>query len=114
MALHFISFYYLSLQVEHILSTATQVYMANTCPNVDDKWKAVFRQQCIQLFVFTPYTLPKGVWARYVLSVGTFSWNYMDCFVILVSVGLSQQFKMLNQELRMLKGQVDDNLIFKS
>lgn len=80
--------------------------MANVCPNVTDKWKAVFMQQFASLFLFTRYALWKALIARYILSIGTFSWNYMDCFVILISVGLSQHFKMLNKELRLMKGKV--------
>lgn len=63
-------------------------------------------QQFIQVFSFTPYTVWKALLSRFILSISTFSWSYMDCFVILISVGISQQFKMLNKELRMLKGKV--------
>ena len=86
------------------MSIATNIYIANSCPNVDDKVRAVFKQQFSPMFFVTPYSLAKALVARYILSVGTFTWNYMDCFVILISVGLSQHFKMLNKELRILKG----------
>lgn len=85
---------------------ATNIYISNICPNVHDKWRAMFMQQFNQLFTFTSYSTWKALIARYILSLGMFSWNYMDCFVILISVGLSQHFKMLNKELRMIKGKV--------
>lgn len=85
---------------------ATNIHTSNTCPNVQDKWKAMFKQQFHSMFTFTPYTVWKALIARFILSIGTFSWSYMDCFVILISVGISQHFKMLNKELRMLKGKV--------
>lgn len=97
------------LPVEHILSIVTNIYMANICPNVDDKWKAVFMQQFTQIFTFTSYGLWKALFSRYILSLSTFCWTYMDCFVILISVGLAQLLKMLNKELVMLKGQVGES-----
>lgn len=83
---------------------ATTIYISNTCPNVPDKWRAMFQQQFAQVFTFYPYSTGMAIFARFILTVATWSWNYMDTFVILISVGLSQHFKMLNQELRMIKG----------
>lgn len=99
-----------SVSVEHILSNAGNIYIANICPNVTDTVKAVFKQQFDQVFTFTRYDLWKALIARFILSLGTFCWTYMDCFVCLVSIGLSQQFKMLNKELRMQKGKVSHSL----
>lgn len=96
----------ISFSVEHILSIATNIHNANVCPEAEDKLRAVFTQQFGPLFTITPYATWKAMVARFILTIGTFAWNYMDCFVIIISVGLSQNFKMLNKELRMLKRKV--------
>ncbi|XP_014212790.1 gustatory receptor for sugar taste 64f-like [Copidosoma floridanum] len=50
------------------------------------------------------YAFWKGLTAYIIVLYCTFSWNFMDLFLILVSVALVDQFKQLNHRLQAVKG----------
>lgn len=92
--------------IEHSLSIKRYFYYAENCPKVKDRTKAIFVQHFTELFYFTPYTLPKAIWARFMITICVFTWSYMDCFVSIVSVGISSGFYKLNSQMRAVKGMV--------
>ena len=60
--------------------------------------------RCVQVLQVTEYA-PWKAWFVFLLNVvATFSWNYTDLFIMLLSVSLSQRFKQLNHRLRAVKG----------
>lgn len=103
--------------IEHSLSIKRYIYYAENCPKVKDRTKAIFVQHFTELFYFTSYTLPKAVWARFMITISVFTWSYMDCFVSVVSVGISTGFYKINSQMRVVKGMVsgwlDGNLNWK-
>lgn len=92
--------------IEHSLSIKRYFYYAENCPKVKDRTKAIFVQHFTELFYFTSYTLPKAVWARFMITISVFTWSYMDCFVSVVSVGISTCFYKINSQMRVVKGMV--------
>lgn len=92
--------------IEHSLSIRRYFYYAETCPKVRDKTKAIFVQHFTELFYLTSYSLPKAIWARFMITVAVFTWTYMDCFVSIVSVGISMGFYKINAQMRAVKGMV--------
>lgn len=92
--------------VEHSLSIKRYFYYAENCPKVKDTTKAIFIQHFTELFYFTSYSLPKAIWARFMITVCVFTWSYMDCFVSVVSVGISSGFYRINSQMRVVKGMV--------
>ncbi|XP_059619828.1 gustatory receptor for sugar taste 64f-like [Phlebotomus argentipes] len=92
--------------IEHALSLATLIHYAQVCPEKGDPVAALFKQEFTQLFAYTKYSLEKGIFAQMINTVSTFVWSYMDCFVMLISVGLSTGFKKINTQLVAFKGKV--------
>lgn len=45
--------------------------------------------------------------------IATFCWNFMDLFVMIISIGLSSRFKQINKDLQRIKGQVNKILSFQ-
>lgn len=94
--------------IEHSLSVKRYFYFAENCPQVTDRRKAIFVQHFTELFYFSTYTLPKAIWARFMITICVFTWTYMDCFVSLVGVGISSGFYRINSQMRVVKGMVSD------
>lgn len=62
--------------------------------------------RCLQVLQVTEYAPWKAAFVFLLNVVATFSWNYTDLFIMLLSVSLAQRFKQLNHHLRALKGKV--------
>lgn len=56
------------------------------------------------LFHITDYSLLKGILGKMVNILATFAWSFMDLFVMLISVGLSSRFELINTMLFRAKG----------
>jgi len=45
------------------------------------------------------YSLWKGIVIEFINILSTFSWNFVDLFLILISIALAEQFRQLNSRL---------------
>lgn len=63
----------------------------------------------MQVLRVTEYAPWKAAFLFLQTVLATFSWNFTDLFVMLLSVSLTQRFKQLNQHLHALTGQVRGN-----
>lgn len=63
-----------------------------------------------QVLQVTEYAPWKTAFVFLLNVVATFSWNYTDLFIMLLSVSLAQRFKQLNHRLRALKGKARSHL----
>lgn len=58
------------------------------------------------------YTFKFSIWLAWLGKLqnilSTFVWNYMDVFVMIISIGLSSKFKQLNANLEKFKGMVSN------
>jgi len=59
-----------------------------------------------QVFTVTDYSLWKAVPLQLSNFVATFTWSYMDMFVTLMSMALTQKFLQLNERLVTVSGKV--------
>ncbi|XP_058817465.1 uncharacterized protein LOC131680771 [Topomyia yanbarensis] len=48
-------------------------------------------------FHTVPYNIPVAIYNEYIVISMTFAWNFIDLFVVLVSIGLSTRFNQLNR-----------------
>lgn len=69
----------------------------------------LFEVQVPLLFTFTELTWWKAVLSKWFNVVVTFTWSFMDLFVMCCSVGLASQFKQINADLQHMKGRVKLN-----
>lgn len=89
------------------------VHFSINCLRQEDPLKELFKVQISQLITFLPYSPFVAFIGKFVNIVATFAWNYMDLFVMIISVGLSSRFKQINEELQRVKGEVTNhNFLF--
>lgn len=67
----------------------------------------LFEIQIPLLFTLTELTWWKAILSKWFNIVVTFAWSFLDLFVMIVSVGLTSQFKQLNADLKRAKEQVN-------
>lgn len=68
--------------------------------------KELFEVQIPLVFTLTELTWWKAILSKWFNVVVTFAWSFMDLFVIVVSVGLTSQFRQINADLQQMKGKV--------
>lgn len=54
------------------------------------------------------YSLWKAILVDIINMLSTFSWNFVDLFLILVSMALADQFQQLNSRLNSVRGKVSN------
>lgn len=81
----------------HVLSVIAE----STC-NIDRRLISNF----IQIFTRLAYSLWKGIVVETINILSTFSWNFVDLFLILISIALANQFRQLNSRLYSIRGKV--------
>lgn len=78
-----------------------------------DPFEDYFRMELNQLFVYFEYSPYLAFLGKTLNILSTFMWTYMDLFVMVVSIGLSAQFKKINRHLMKHKGQVSGVVFLK-
>ncbi|KAJ6635417.1 Gustatory receptor for sugar taste 64f, partial [Pseudolycoriella hygida] len=86
-----------------IISTA--FYSTMCTKNKVDPFEDYFRMELNQIFVYFEYSPYLAFMGKMLNILSTFMWTYSDLFVIVVSIGLSTQFKKINKRLTVHKGQ---------
>lgn len=84
--------------VEHSLSDVSLFHYIVTCTR--ERGTMV---NFVELNV--PYVGRVPIWAAFFIDfinvAATFVWNYSDIFIMIVSIGLSTHFKLINKEMEM-------------
>lgn len=96
--------------VEHTLSIGAGIYRSTFCA-VDNETlhshiEAYFRQSFPQLFYVSEFNYAKAGSAQVVNIYCTFIWNFMDVFIIVVSVGVASRFNQINYNLELHRGMI--------
>ncbi|XP_028895609.2 gustatory receptor for sugar taste 64f [Zeugodacus cucurbitae] len=89
---------------EHLLNILSNIHYANYCPQTEDPIENFFIITNQHLFMIFPYSVPLAIWGKVQNILCTFIWNYMDVFVMIVSIGLAAKFRQLNDNLFKFKG----------
>ncbi|KAJ3653903.1 hypothetical protein Zmor_013129 [Zophobas morio] len=77
--------------VEHVLSI---IYVCSQIPGDDpDKYLTYFSRNYPHLFDFFEFSAPLAVFAVVMNFLNVFSWNFLDAFLMIISLGLSQKFQ---------------------
>lgn len=95
--------------VEHSLATANGIRNTSNCFNVSSSVEAYFRQHFPQFYYFTSYHIAKGVLLHVMNFYLTFSWNFMDLFIIIISAGLATRLRQINSSMLSGHGRVSLN-----
>lgn len=99
---------------EHLLTAISTIYYVKACDPDSDPVAGFFEEQLIQLFSITKFALWKGLLGKMINVMAAFVWNYMNIFVVIISIGISSKFKQLNEELIRIKGEVKKNKCFSA
>ncbi|BFF98554.1 uncharacterized protein DMAD_06693 [Drosophila madeirensis] len=89
---------------EHLLSIVSAINYAWYCNGTSDPIKNFFLLTNDEIFYVTSYSTTLALWGKFQNVYSTFIWNYMDMFVMIVSIGLAAKFRQLNNDLRNFKG----------
>ncbi|KAG7202791.1 hypothetical protein KM043_009958 [Ampulex compressa] len=93
--------------LEHSFSILHGYISARECATVrgdPDIVGIYFQSQFPQVFSSISYSLWKGILVDVINILSTFSWNFVDLFLILLSVALVDQFRQLNSRLYSIRG----------
>lgn len=91
---------------EHLLSLANNVNTATMCKFTNDPMEAYFKQAFPQFYAFFNVNYLNGIFLQILNLFCTFMWNYLDNFIVLISLGLITQFRHFNSYLHSCKGKV--------
>ncbi|XP_049855446.1 gustatory receptor for sugar taste 64a-like [Schistocerca gregaria] len=93
--------------VEHVLANITNLVTSVTCSSGGFDWLRRYCQRAYpQVFSLVAYDHGRCLvfWATNVID--TFAWNFMDLFVMLLSMVLAARFHQLNSRLHALRGKM--------
>nr|XP_012217698.1 PREDICTED: gustatory receptor for sugar taste 64f-like [Linepithema humile] len=93
--------------VEHSAAVVSAYISAVECAayrNDTDVIGTYFQSQFPQIFSRISYSLWRGILVEVINILSTFSWNFVDLFLILISIALADQFRQLNSRLYAIKG----------
>lgn len=100
--------------IEYLLEIIHSIYVVECVNEKSDKLRLYFIYDLKELFSLTEYSIYSAVFAKFLDVISTFIWNFMDLFVMLVSTGLSSNFKQLNGFLFKLKGKPTNEEYWKT
>ncbi|XP_011340011.1 gustatory receptor for sugar taste 64f isoform X2 [Ooceraea biroi] len=93
--------------VEHGASVLSAYMSAIECAEFrgdKDVIGTYFQSQFPQIFSSMSYSLWKGIIVDVINILSTFSWNFVDLFLILISIALADQFRQMNSRLFAIRG----------
>ena len=94
---------------EHSLSKASGIMIAVTkTDNMIDAFRCYLTNTGTydQLFVVMDYSLTTATVTLITNFIATFAWNFTDLFLILVSLALTERFRLFNEYLGSVQGKV--------
>ena len=96
---------------EHLIYFSSFLYdrykQAQMCDlKIGDIAGYIITTQMSHVFTEVPFNLITAVLFEYMNISFTFGWNFMDLFIILVSVGIAYRFQQLNERLEYFHGRV--------
>lgn len=82
------------------------LYYSKNCLEQNDPLNELLKITLPELFSLVEYSTWLAIIGKFLNVASTFAWNYMDLFVMLISLGLSSRFKQINVDLQRVKGTV--------
>lgn len=99
--------YIFPIAAEHLLSIISLAFYSVMCTKVKtDPFEDYFKIDLNEMFAYLEYSPLLAISGKTINILSTFLWTYMDLFIMVISVGLSTQFRKINRHLMKYKGQV--------
>ncbi|XP_075236776.1 gustatory receptor for sugar taste 64f-like [Lycorma delicatula] len=95
--------------IEH--TSATIKNIANALPCVDYQYnenlvETYYQSSFKQVFSVTNFAFWKSIPVSFINLIATCGWNFMDLFIMIMSVAISSRFNQINNRLEAVKGKV--------
>lgn len=82
---------------------------AEVCNWQVESWISyIFRLHLKNIFEVFPVNIFITIWAEYMNISFTFAWNYVDLFIIVMSLSIASKFRMINERMNEFKGKVSN------
>lgn len=97
----------LSILVEHVLSVGSNLHFISVCQRKKDPVVEMVNSDVPYLFTNDermPVWVAIGV--KLISVYATFVWNFLDIFIMVISIALTTHFKLFNCELKQAKSEV--------
>lgn len=82
--------------VEHAMSIISNLVNVIQCPHEHSLTEAFFRSHLGFIFNKIPYNFYLAIFSKWLNIISTFTWSFMDLFIIMIAIGLSNMFRRLN------------------
>ncbi|CAG2066341.1 unnamed protein product, partial [Timema podura] len=94
--------------VEHLLANLKRALTSTRCTDgtLTDWMQYCFVTGYSQVFNYFSYSHWKGIALFLIHLVATYIWNYMDMFVIILSIALVERFRLISAKLRKVRGKL--------
>ncbi|XP_047106494.1 gustatory receptor 5a for trehalose-like [Schistocerca piceifrons] len=91
---------YLQRPTEHILARLFNVVHAYECSPGGLSWLQLYlANEFPSAYHYIGFSYWTSAWLATINTAATFSWNYMDLFLILISLALADRFEHFNQDI---------------
>ncbi len=91
--------FYFNILVEHLLAILNGIYLTSNCYGYESEIEAYFRQAFSGFFSLFSYNLMLGILAQSMNTFCTFAWTFIDCYLIVISILLTDKFRLINEKL---------------
>ncbi|KAG5682327.1 hypothetical protein PVAND_011686 [Polypedilum vanderplanki] len=97
--------------IEHLFSWYSylyeRIYQAEVCKWEIGSWfYYILSLHLSHIYLHFPVNIFTVTWAEYMNISLTFSWSFIDLFIMLMAISISSRFKMLNERLDFFKGRI--------
>ncbi|CAO1403359.1 unnamed protein product [Diamesa serratosioi] len=103
---------------EHMVYFSSFLYdrykQAEICEwNIDNIAGHIITTHLNHVFAKVPFNTITAIWFEYMNLSFTFGWNFMDLFIIIVSVGIATRFQQLNERLEYFHGRIISEMFWE-
>lgn len=103
---------FFSVSVEHFLSNLQTLYQVYRCENNSKINLNLYYEFSLvngrALFIHVPYHFLLSLYIIVVRLICTFSWNFLDLFIMILTFSLAERFKQINMGLYKIEGKVSE------
>ena len=101
---------------EHLLALYSFVHdriaQAEVCKWEIESWfYYITSLHLAHIYKLFPVRIYSVLWAEFTDLSFTYVWNYIDLFIMVMSMSIATKFKMINERLKFFKGRVSDEIV---
>lgn len=83
------------------------------CTSERDAFQKYFEIRCSVLFRRVPFALPIALTAELFNLMATFTWNFVDIFIMVMSMAVTELFQRITNRIKLIPNLVGTKIILK-